>query len=64
MPMKTNSLAAKNEFLKKDISGKSIIRNAATSTSIETGKHSSKYVTRCSHSGKFAVAKNPGSQKK
>lgn len=59
--MKTNSLAAKNELLKKDISGKSIIRNAATSTSIETGKHSGKYVTRYEQ---FALMKSPGSQKK
>jgi hypothetical protein len=62
--MKTNSLAAKNEFLKKDTSGKSIIRNVATSTSIETGKQSGEYDSRCSHSGKFAVARNPKSQKK
>jgi hypothetical protein len=62
--MKTNSLAARNRYLKKDHSGKSIIRNAATSTSIETGKGSDKYVTRCSHPGKLAVEKNPGSWKK
>jgi len=62
--MNTKSLAAKNSFLKKDTSGRSIIRNVATSTSIETGKQSGEYVTRCSHSGKFAVARNPKSQKK
>jgi len=62
--MKTNSLAAKNGYLKKDTSGRSVIRNAATSTSIETGKASGKYVTRCSNSGKFAVAKNPKSRRK
>ena len=63
-PMKTRSLAATNRFLKKDSSGKSIIRNAATSTSIETGRHSDEYVTRCSHSGTLAEAKNPESRKK
>ena len=63
MGMKTNSLAAKNRYLKKDRSGKAIIRNAATSTSIETGKDSDKYVTRCSHSEKLAVEKSPRPQK-
>lgn len=62
--MKTNSLTAKNEYLKRDTSGKSIIRNAATSTSIETGKGSDRYVTRCSNSGKFVVGKNPAPRKK
>jgi hypothetical protein len=62
--MKANSLAAKNRYLIKDASGKSIIRNAATSTSIETGKGSDKYVTRCSRSGKPVVTKNPGLRKK
>lgn len=64
MLMKTNSLTAKNEFLKKDISGKSIIRNAATSTSIETGKHSGNYVTRYSRSEQIPLTKSPKSQKK
>ena len=62
--MKTNSLAAKNRYLSKDCSGKSIIRNAATSTSIETGTDADKYVTRCSHPEKLAAEKNPGPQKK
>jgi hypothetical protein len=62
--MKTNSLAARNHYLKKDRSGKSIIRNAATSTSIESGKGSDKYATRCSHPEKLAAEKNPGSRKK
>jgi hypothetical protein len=62
--METNSLATRNRHLKNDRSGKSIIRNAATSTSIETGKDSDKYVTRCSHPEKLAVEKSPGPQKK
>ena len=62
--MKSNSLSAKNEFLKKDISGKSIVRNAATSTSIETGKGSDSYVARCSNSGNFVEEKNSAPQKK
>lgn len=62
--MKSKSIAAKNHYLKKDRSGKSIIRNAATSTSIETGKSSDTYVTRFSHSGKLVVGKNPGPRKK
>ena len=62
--MNTKSLTANNIYLKKDISGRSIIRNAATSTSIETGKHSEKYITRCSRSGKSAVVKSLKSQKK
>ena len=62
--MKTNSLAAKNHYLSKDRSGKSIIRNAATSTSIETGKGADKYVTRCSHPEKLAAEKSPEPQKK
>ena len=63
-PMKAKSLAANNRYLKKDSTGKSIIRNAATSTSIETGKRSDEYVTRCSHSGMLAVARNPEPRKK
>jgi len=64
MIMKTNSLTEKNEFLKKDTSGKSIIRNAATSTSVETGQGSNKYVTRCSNIRNFVVEKNPKSRRK
>ena len=56
--MKHNSLAAGNRHLKKDTSGKTIIRNAATSTAIETGKDSDVYITRYSHSGKTAVTGN------
>ena len=61
--MKAKSLAARNRYLKKDSSGKSIIRNVATSTSIETGKPSDEYVTRYSHSGTLTEAKNPESHK-
>jgi hypothetical protein len=62
--MKAKSLAAKNRYLKKDSSGKSVIRNAATSTSIETGKPSDKYVTRYSDSETLAEVKIPGPRKK
>ncbi len=62
--MKHNSLAAGNRHLKKDTSGKTIVRNAATSTSIETGKGSDVYITRCSRPGKTAVTRNPKSRKK
>jgi len=62
--MKRNSLAAKNRHLKKDTSGEMIIRNAATSTSIETGKGSDVYITRCSRSGKFVAKKKSTPRKK
>ena len=62
--MNSKSLAANNAYLKKDSSGRSIIKNAATSTSIETGNHSDKYITRCSQSGRFVETKNPESRKK
>ena len=62
--MKNKSLASQNRYLKQASSGNWIVRNAATSTSVETGKPSSKYVTRCSRSGKLAAAKNPVPLKK
>ena len=56
--MKSKSLAASNRHLRKRTSKGAIVRNAATSTSVETGKPSSTYVKRHSQSGKIAQSNN------
>ena len=62
--MKSKSLAASNRHLRKRTSWIAIVHNAATSTSVETGKPSSLYVKRHSQSEKTVQSNNPTHLKK
>ena len=62
--MKSKSPATSNRHLRKRTSRSAIVHNAATPTSIETGKSSSIYVKRHSQSSKTAQSNTPTHLKK